>query len=77
MFLSDHSKNLLISCNTQTEHRGINTDHLPIVTKLKLSIGTNEEKPTHNFQEVDWEGFNKALEEQLAKLHPPTVTHGL
>jgi hypothetical protein len=26
VFLSDHSENLLIACNTETEHRGINTD---------------------------------------------------
>jgi hypothetical protein len=30
VFLSDHLENLLIACNTQTEHRGINTDHLLI-----------------------------------------------
>jgi|SRR6266850_1036997 len=72
VFLSDHSANMLILCNTQPKHRGINTDHLPIVTKLKLSIGTNEEKPIQNFQDVNWEEFSKVLNEQLAKLQPPT-----
>ena len=72
VFLSVCSENMLISCNTQTEHRGINTDHLLIVTKLELSLRINEEKLVHNFREVNWEGFRKALSEQLANLQPLT-----
>jgi exonuclease III len=30
VFISEHSENLLIACDTQLEQRGINTDHLPI-----------------------------------------------
>jgi Endonuclease-reverse transcriptase len=70
VFLSDHSENLLITCNTQTEHRGINTDHLPIWTELNLKVSTIEEEPAPNFCEVDWDKFGKALEGQLEALQP-------
>ena len=70
VFLSDHSENLLIACDTQTEHRGINTDHLPIRTELNLKVSTIEEEPAPNFREVDWDEFGKALEERLEALQP-------
>src|SRR5712691_11396891 len=38
IFISDHSENILISCDTQLDHWGVNTDHLPIVTELDLKV---------------------------------------
>ena len=38
VFISEHSENLVISCDTLTEHRGANTDHLPIRTELNLKL---------------------------------------
>jgi len=70
VFLSKHSENLLIACDAQTEHRGINMDHLAILTELKLEASTNIEKLTLNFHKVDWAEFGKLLEKQLTNLHP-------
>jgi hypothetical protein len=70
VFLSEHSGNLLIACDTLTEHRGINTDHLPIRTELSLKVSINEEEPTLNFREVDWDEFRKTLESRLEELQP-------
>ena len=62
VFITEHSKNLVISCDTLTEHRGPNTDHLPILMELDLSLPTPREETLTNFQEVDWETFGKDLE---------------
>ena len=70
VFISDHSENIVITCNTQTDQWGINTDHLPILTSLNLSIGTEETNEFPNFREVDWGEFQVELGRQLGKLPP-------
>lgn len=70
VFLSEHSENLLISCDTYAEHRGIRTDHIPILTELNLRASVAEETASANFREVDWEEFGKSLEQNLAKTQP-------
>ena len=65
VFLSDHSSNLLTICNTQPETRGINMDHLPILTELNLEVATAEQKSTYNFRDVNWEEFREELKQQL------------
>ena len=76
VFLSDHSENILISCDTQPDQWGINTDHLPIVTELDLKVIHAEEEEIPNFRNVDWEEFRKELSSQLNKHPPPApITH--
>ena len=70
VFITEHSKNLVISCDTLTEHRGPNTDHLLILTELDLSLPIPREEMLANFQEVDWEAFGKDLEKCLDRLSP-------
>ena len=70
VFLSEHSDNLLITCDTFTDQRGVNTDHLPIVTELSLAINTFTESPFPNFWNVDWPAFHETLERKLAEVHP-------
>ena len=72
VFISDHSESLLIACDTQPDHRCINTDHLPILTELNLHADVALEEEIHNFCEVDWDKFCKEPSTQLAKLPPPT-----
>jgi len=71
VFISDHSENLLISCDAQPDQRGVNTDHLPILTELNLKVDVAPEEEIHNFREVDWDEFRKELSTQLDKLPPP------
>jgi len=71
VFLSDHSMDMLLSCDTRTDLRGILTDHLPVLTELDLHLGPSTNKPFTNFREVDWEEFHTALEGQLARIPPP------
>jgi len=70
VLLSEHSDNLLIACDTYTDQRGVNTNHLPIVTELKLAINTFTESPHPNFWNVDWPAFREVLEKKLAEVHP-------
>ena len=76
VFLSDHSESILISCDMQPDHWGINTDHLPIVTVLDLKVYHAEDKEIPNFHNVEWEEFRKELSNQLNKLPlPAPITH--
>ena len=49
VFLSAHSNESLISCDTLPGERGINTDHLPILTELELAVTTTKAEPILNF----------------------------
>jgi len=71
VFLSNHSTNILTSCEMLPEQRGINTDHIPILMELKLdTTQTAMTESTPNFREVNWEEFSMELSKQLAKLPP-------
>jgi len=72
VFISDHSKSLLILCDTQPDQRGVNTDHLPILTELNLKADIVPEEEIHNSYKVDWDKFCKDLSIQLAEPPPPT-----
>jgi endonuclease/exonuclease/phosphatase family metal-dependent hydrolase len=57
VFVSNHSENLITSCNTQPDHWGINTNHLLIITELNLKADIEEDVEIPNFQSVDWGNF--------------------
>jgi Endonuclease-reverse transcriptase len=65
VFISEHSMDLVTVCDTLTSKRGINSDHLPILTKLNLATEIMEESTSRNFRDVDWEEFKNELERQL------------
>ena len=71
VFMTDHSLETLISCDTLPEQRGVRTDHLPILTKLDLTAAIAPPKTMHNFKQVDWKQFRETLDQQLARLDPP------
>jgi|SRR5712671_1596435 len=49
VFLSDISSGMLIYCDTLPGERGINMDHLPILTELNLEVDTSEAEHIPNF----------------------------
>jgi len=51
VFILDHSTNLVNTCDMVTSLRGINTDHIPILTKIDLATPIAEVNTTHNFRE--------------------------
>jgi ribonuclease HI len=71
VFLSEHSFDTLLSCEVYTEELSPNTDHLPIVTKLDLTLAKATSKSIANFRNVDWEKFRSVLEGQLRTLGLP------
>jgi len=70
VFISEESLGVLIACNALTDHRGINTDHIPILTELNLGVATNVAKPIPNFKDVDWDEFCKTLANFLGPDQP-------
>ena len=71
VFLSEHSNDLLTTCDIQPEMRGINTDHLPILTEISLEVATMELNSLPNFRDVKWEEFRSELKKQLDKNPAP------
>jgi len=65
VFISEHSISMVMACDALPHHRGINTDHLPILTELDLAVNILEDEPIPNFREVDWDDFRKALSMHL------------
>jgi len=65
VFIMDHSIDMVMTCNTLPNHRGINIDHLPILTELNLAVNILEVDPIPNFREVDWDKFCKVLSVHL------------
>ena len=71
VFLSEHSFDMLLSCEVLADELTLNTDHLPIITKLDLTLAKAPSKSLANFRNVDWEKFRKTLEGQLRTLGLP------
>ena len=72
VFISEHSMDLVLACKTQPDYRGINTDHLPILTEINLQASLTEDTASPNFRDVDWGEFGSDLERRLNALQPPT-----
>ena len=46
-------------------------DHLPIVTKLDISLTRTQESTTRNIRNVDWEKFQEDLQRKMVPLRLP------
>ena len=73
VFASEHTCLSLISCDTDPENRGPNTDHIPIITILDMSTPESVNTPSWNYRAVDWQQFNSVLGKELQKIDPPRV----
>ena len=73
VFATEHTCLSLISCNTNPEGRGPNTDHVPIITVLDMSTLESSNTPSWNYRAVDWQQFNATLNKELQKIDPPRV----
>jgi ribonuclease HI len=71
VFISDHSTDLIESCDTETRFRSLKTDHLPVVTKINLEVPITQPSTCRNFREVDWEDFHNKLAARLSVLEVP------
>ena len=69
----EHTLDLLTLCNTDPDNRGPNTDHLPVLTKLDMSLAATPVLPTQNYREVDWKKLNVKLKSELDQLGPPKI----
>lgn len=71
VFISDHSLELIETCETVTKFRNTKTDHLPISTILNLPISKQQPKLFRNFRQVGWEEFHDTLTAKLNRLPIP------
>ena len=70
VFISKESLGMLITCNALTNHRGINTNHIPILMELNLGVALNIAKLIPNFKDMDWDEFHKMLVNFLGPAQP-------
>ena len=71
VFMTEQTLEAVIVCDTVPEERGINTDHLPIITVIDMELTKAPTQVTRNFKDVDWKKFRKTLEGKLDGLGPP------
>ena len=71
VFVSENTINTIIACETKLNDKGLNTDHIPIVTKLDVSMGRTPEMRTNNYRNVDWEKFQETLQNKLQNFRVP------
>ena len=65
-FVTEHTLERILICEACLGKRGLNTDHVPIVTRIDASLGRNETTKTSNFRNIDWKEFRKTLGEHIA-----------
>jgi ribonuclease HI/exonuclease III len=70
VFISEHSMEAVTICDTLPEERGVNTDHVPIVTVIDAELTKAPTQVSRNFRDVDWEKFRTLLEEKLDRIDP-------
>jgi endonuclease/exonuclease/phosphatase family metal-dependent hydrolase/predicted RNA-binding Zn-ribbon protein involved in translation (DUF1610 family) len=71
VFITEHTTDRVLICEAQANNRGLNTDHIPIVTKLDASLGRTPTTESSNFRDVDWEEFRKLLEVKISNFGIP------
>ena len=71
VFITEHTMEAVIVCDTIPEERGVNTDHVPIVTVLDMKLTKAPSQIARNFRDVDWTKFRTTLEGELAKQGVP------
>src|SRR5688572_30860406 len=57
---------MLIECSTRPDCK-YGSDHIPIQTKIDVSIVREEPELSYNFRKADWEQFDEKLKESLEK----------
>ena len=73
VFITEDHMDTVIICKALAGTPGVNTDHLPILTSLDLDLARAPSNPPKNFQNVNWEEFEKDLLDRLNKLPAPTA----
>ena len=72
VFVTENTTDILISCEAKVNDKGLNTDHIPIVTRLDVKVGKTPETKTNNYRNVDWEKFRESLKASLQEFGVPS-----
>ncbi|KDQ51476.1 hypothetical protein JAAARDRAFT_95126, partial [Jaapia argillacea MUCL 33604] len=69
VFVSSEFLNAFARCYTIPDTRPPNTDHIPIISEVDVSLATDEVQLRRNFRETDWREFRKMLATKLTAVH--------
>ena len=71
VFVTEHTMDMVMVCEMHHKDRGLNTDHIPIISQLDVTLGRTLEQKTNNFRDINWDNFRKTLEERMSKFGIP------
>ncbi len=71
VFITEHMMDMVMVCKMCHKDRGLNTDHIPIISQLDITLGRTLEQKTNNFRDINWDDFCKTLEERMSKFGIP------
>ena len=71
VFVTENTIDMVISCEAKPDDKGLNTDHIPVVTRLDVSLGRTPEAVTKNYRNVDWEKYRETLQRKLQEFGVP------
>ena len=71
VFVTENTIDTIIACKAKPNDKGLNTDHLPIVTRLDVSMGRTLETITNNYRKIDWEKYQETLQSKLQMFGVP------
>ena len=71
VYITENTIDAIISCEAKPHDKGLNTDHIPIVTKLDISLGRTLETTTNNYRNVDWEKYRENLQRKIQEFRVP------
>ena len=62
VFVTENTLDMIVLCEARCHDRSLNTDHVPIVTRLDIALSRIQEKAMKNFRNIDWEKFTEHLQ---------------
>jgi len=71
VFCSSDMLQSFILCDVDPVKRPANMDHFPILSTIDITPSIAKERQHRNYQETDWEAFQKVLKEKLEMLEEP------
>jgi hypothetical protein len=67
VFMTTSLLDAIMKCQTVPEDQPARSDHFPVDTTLEVGLTAVQDPPKHNYRKVDWEQYNKLLQEKLER----------
>ena len=72
VFVSELAIDTIDQCEALPNEQGLNMDHFPIMTKLKLAVALAPVVEVRNYRDVNWKEFHNELKKKIGQWGIPT-----